>query len=67
MRMRDAMGRGRGPPRERARPEQHTVLQALRADAREDSAAEKWIENNKPEGAVVTLLCDRGERYMSIL
>jgi len=30
-------------------------------------AAEKWIENNKPEGAVVTLLCDRGERYMSIL
>jgi cysteine synthase A len=29
-------------------------------------AAEKWIEQNKPQGAVVTMLCDRGERYTSI-
>jgi len=28
-------------------------------------AAERWIEENDPEGAVVTILCDRGERYMS--
>ena len=30
-------------------------------------AAEKWIEEHKPEGVVVTMLCDRGERYMGIL
>ena len=30
-------------------------------------AAERWIKSNNPKGAVVTLLCDRGERYMSIL
>ena len=29
-------------------------------------AAEKWIEQNDPEGVVITMLCDRGERYMSI-
>lgn len=29
-------------------------------------AAEKWIEINNPDGIVVTMLCDRGERYMSI-
>jgi cysteine synthase len=29
-------------------------------------AAERWIEENDPEGVVVTMLCDRGERYMSI-
>ena len=28
--------------------------------------AERWIKNNKPIGNVVTMLCDRGERYMSI-
>lgn len=28
-------------------------------------AAEKWIEENNPDGAVVTILCDRGERYLS--
>jgi cysteine synthase A len=28
-------------------------------------AAERWIEENKPEGVVVTFLCDRGERYLS--
>jgi len=30
-------------------------------------AARKWISQNQPEGAVVTMLCDRGERYLSIL
>ncbi len=30
-------------------------------------AAEKWIEEHNPEGIVVTMLCDRGERYMGIL
>jgi cysteine synthase len=29
-------------------------------------ACEKWIKENKPQGAVITFLCDRGERYMSI-
>jgi len=29
-------------------------------------ASERWIELNKPIGIVVTVLCDRGERYMSI-
>ena len=29
-------------------------------------AAEKWIQEHSPEGIVVTLLCDRGERYMGI-
>ena len=29
-------------------------------------ASEKWIEENQPRGIVVTMLCDRGERYMSI-
>ena len=29
-------------------------------------ASERWVENNKPSGIVVTILCDRGERYMSI-
>ena len=28
-------------------------------------AAERWIEENNPTGAVVTFLCDRGERYLS--
>ena len=30
-------------------------------------ASEKWIEQNNPDGVVVTILCDRGERYFSIL
>ena len=30
-------------------------------------AAEKWIEENDPDGIVVTILCDRGERYLSCL
>ena len=28
-------------------------------------ASERWIEQNKPDGVVVTILCDRGERYFS--
>lgn len=27
-------------------------------------AAERWVEQNSPEGIVVTVLCDRGERYL---
>jgi cysteine synthase A len=30
-------------------------------------AAEKWVEKNKPNGIVVTFLCDRGERYLSCI
>jgi cysteine synthase A len=30
-------------------------------------ASEQWIEENNPEGIVVTILCDRGERYFSVL
>ena len=30
-------------------------------------AAEQWIEENNPDGIVVTILCDRGERYFSVL
>lgn len=29
-------------------------------------ASEKWISINNPDGLVVTMLCDRGERYMSL-
>ena len=30
-------------------------------------ASERWVEKNNPEGIVFTILCDRGERYTSIL
>ena len=30
-------------------------------------ASEKWIVENDPDGIVVTILCDRGERYLSCL
>ena len=30
-------------------------------------ASEQWIKENNPNGIVVTILCDRGERYFSIL
>ena len=29
-------------------------------------ASERWVMENDPAGIVVTILCDRGERYMSI-
>ncbi len=29
-------------------------------------ASERYLKNNEVEGVVVTMLCDRGERYMSI-
>ncbi len=29
-------------------------------------ASEQWVVNNDPAGIVITMLCDRGERYMSI-
>ena len=30
-------------------------------------ASERWIEQNNPDGIVVTILCDRGDRYFSVL
>ena len=30
-------------------------------------AAERWVDKNNPDGIVFTILCDRGERYTSIL
>lgn len=30
-------------------------------------ASERWIEKNKPENPVMTILCDRGDRYYSTL
>tara|TARA_A100001011_G_scaffold400795_1_gene518966 strand:- start:11636 stop:12571 length:936 start_codon:yes stop_codon:yes gene_type:complete len=30
-------------------------------------AAERWVEKNNPSGIVFTILCDRGERYSSML
>lgn len=30
-------------------------------------AAERWVEENNPEGVVITFLCDRGDRYFSCL
>jgi cysteine synthase A len=30
-------------------------------------AAERYVEETNPEGIIVTFLCDRGERYLSIL
>ena len=30
-------------------------------------ASERWVEKNNPDGIVVTILCDRGERYFSVL
>ena len=29
-------------------------------------ASEKYVETMRPDGVVVTMLCDRGERYMSV-
>ena len=29
-------------------------------------ASEQWIEKNNPNGIVVTIICDRGERYFSV-
>ena len=29
-------------------------------------ASERWVKENDPLGIVVTMLCDRGERYMTI-
>ena len=30
-------------------------------------ASERWIQENNPDGIVVTILCDRGERYLSCI
>ncbi len=30
-------------------------------------AAERWIAQNNPSGNIITILCDRGERYLSCI
>ena len=43
---------------------EHGILVGISAGANV-LASERWIEKNKPEGVVFTILCDRGERYFS--
>tara|TARA_Y100001963_G_scaffold118090_1_gene164444 strand:- start:9640 stop:10455 length:816 start_codon:yes stop_codon:yes gene_type:complete len=45
---------------------EHGLLVGISAGANV-LASEKWIEKNNPDGIVVTILCDRGERYLSCL
>ena len=45
---------------------EHGLLVGISAGAN-ILAAEKWIEKNNRSGIVFTILCDRGERYCSIL
>ena len=45
---------------------EHGLLVGISAGANV-LAAERWIDEHNPEGVVVTMLCDRGERYMGIL
>ena len=45
---------------------EHGLLVGISAGANV-LASEKWIEENNPKGIVVTILCDRGERYLSCL
>ena len=54
--------------KERARrlAREHGLLVGISAGANV-LASEKWIEENNPKGIVVTILCDRGERYLSCL
>ena len=44
----------------------HGLLVGISAGANV-AASEEWIKKNSPKGAVVTILCDRGERYLSLL
>lgn len=44
---------------------EHGLLVGISAGAN-ILAAERWIENNDFDGVVVTFLCDRGERYLSV-
>ena len=30
-------------------------------------ASKRWVESNNPPCPIVTMLCDRGERYLSVL
>lgn len=45
---------------------EHGLLVGISAGAN-ILASERWIEKNNPSGIVFTILCDRGERYCSIL
>tara|TARA_R100001460_G_scaffold29040_7_gene57885 strand:+ start:457 stop:1335 length:879 start_codon:yes stop_codon:yes gene_type:complete len=52
--------------RSRKLAKEHGIFVGISAGAN-ILAAEKWIEDNDPEGIVVTFLCDRGDRYFSCL
>lgn len=52
--------------RSRKLAKEHGIFVGISAGAN-ITAAEKWIEENKPEGIVVTFLCDRGDRYFSCI
>ena len=52
--------------RSRQLAKEHGIFVGISAGAN-IAAAEKWIEENKPEGIVVTFLCDRGDRYFSCI
>ena len=52
--------------RARSLASNHGLLVGISAGANV-LAAERWIETHRPSGVVVTFLCDRGERYLSIL
>lgn len=52
--------------RSRKLAKEHGIFVGISAGAN-IAAAEKWIEENKPDGIVVTFLCDRGDRYFSCI
>jgi cysteine synthase A len=52
--------------RSRRLAKEHGIFVGISAGAN-IAAAEKWIEENKTEGIVVTFLCDRGDRYFSCI
>lgn len=52
--------------RSRQLAKEHGIFVGISAGAN-IVAAEKWIEENKTEGIVVTFLCDRGDRYFSCI
>ena len=45
----------------------NSILKKLHELGANVLASERWIEQNNPDGVVVTILCDRGERYFSVL
>ena len=45
----------------------NSIIKKLHENGANVLASERWIEKNKPNGIVFTILCDRGERYCSVL